>query len=68
MGALAAAHACHKMVTATKPFPQPNEAVLKQSGAYPPIVHRVEDRIMQFILELIWDHSCSRYLTVLPQE
>jgi hypothetical protein len=51
----------------TKPFPGPDEAVLKQNHAHdsPP---RTGIGNMQFILDLIWDHSRNRYLATLPEE
>jgi hypothetical protein len=45
----------------------PDEAALKQNDAYR-CSPRTGDRIMQFILELIWDLSRSSYLEALPQE
>ena len=51
----------------TKPFPWPNEAVLKQNYAHPS-PPRMGIGNMQFILDLIWNHSRSRYLAALPEE
>jgi len=50
-----------------KPFPWSRETVLKQKSAYPVRV-KEGDRIMQFILELIWENSRSKYLAGLPKE
>ena len=51
----------------TKPFPWPNEAVLKQNYAHPCLPRRGIGN-MQFILDLIWNHSRSRYLAALLEE
>jgi hypothetical protein len=59
--------ACHKMALATKPLPQPREAVLKQSGAYPSLAQRRGTANMQLIMDLIWDFSRSNSMASLSQ-
>jgi len=55
---------CHHSVAAnagTKPFSQPDENILKQRAAYL-VVNKTGTADMQFIFDLIWNQSRSRFL------
>jgi hypothetical protein len=52
---------------AVKPFSVPDENVLKQNCAYPRIT-QTGDGIMQFILNLLWEHSRSSYLAAMAEQ
>jgi hypothetical protein len=53
--------ACHKMVTATKPFPQPNEAVLKTKRRQKRIV-RAGVLFMAFVVAFLVCCSAAVFL------
>jgi hypothetical protein len=60
---------CHHSVDAkvrTKPFSGPDENILKQRAAYL-VVNRTGTADMQFIFELIWNQSRSRFLAAMDK-
>jgi len=52
----------------TKPFSGVDENVLKQSAVYRRSQMKTGMANMQFILDLLWEQSCSRYLASLVQQ
>jgi hypothetical protein len=50
----------------TKPFCRGDETVLKQESEYPLFI-RLGRPKMQFIFDLIWTQSCSKYLAAMGQ-
>jgi hypothetical protein len=44
-----------------------DETLRKQNCAYPRII-KTGEAIMQFILDLLWDHSRSGYLTAMAKQ
>jgi len=50
----------------TKPFSRADETILKQRAGYPDL--KQGDGKMQFIFDLIWTQSCSRYLAAMGKE
>ena len=52
----------------TKPFSIGDENVLKQSAVYLRSQMKTGMANMQFILDLLWEQSCSRYLASLVQQ
>jgi hypothetical protein len=60
---------CHHSVAAnvrTKPFSGPDENVLKQTAAYL-VVNKTGTASMQFLFDLIWNRSRSRFLAAIHE-
>lgn len=51
-----------------KPFSRSDETVLKQGSGYPVSNRQQGDGQMQFMLDLIWMQSCSRYLASMGKQ